>query len=433
MPTEVLAVLIPLFFIAENYLTGDKFAAVIKPLIGLLFVVKDRGVRGTLLQKTNLLATHLDPNTLNAKVFEPMCSGFSDSSAALRELTLKSTLALVPHLTPPNLEKLTRYLVRLQSDNEVSIRTNTVIFISKLASHLSPISREKLIQPAFVRAMKDNFAPCRLAALQCMISTKEFFGPEGLASKLLPSITPHLLDSDANVRKEAFHVTESLLQTLKSESDKMAEREETQRKQQAAQQAASGQPVTAPVEDSSATASSYLSGFTSWMASSAQPTTEAKPITKTQPMQPQLPPTKVAAPQQRPPSAPNSAPLQLPSQTTAPVQKQFTGMNLNASQGNNGGWDDIDDGLDEGDDDDDDGWGGDDLDVSTSAHVEDDPFASIGMKSVAPKPAGAPKLNVGGAKKLAMPAKKPTTAAAPVAVKKLAVDDDEIADGWDDF
>lgn len=413
--------MIPLFFIAENYLTGEKLNKELKPLIGLLFQVKDRGVRGTLLQKMTLLSANLDSNTLNSKVFEPMCSGFSDSSAVLRELTLKSTLSLVPNLTAPNLEKLTRYLIRLQSDTEVSIRTNTVIFVSKLAPHLSPISREKLIQPAFVRAMNDSFAPCRLAALQCMVGTKEYFGPQGLATKLLPSITPHMLDPDANVRKEAFAVSETLLVTLKSESEKMREKEEAQLKKQEQQQAAQGQ-AAAPREDSSATASSYLSGFTSWMASSAQPTTETKPITQTQPMRPQFPPTNVASPppqsQQPPglPQAPISAPLQLPShsQVPAPVADD--------------GWDDVD-GL--GDDDGaNGGWGDDVLDISAK---EEDPFASIGMKSVAPKSVGASKLNVGrgGGKKLVVPVKK--TSAPVVAVKKLSIKDDEIADGWDDF
>lgn len=386
-----------------------------KPLIGLLFQVKDRGVRGTLLQKMSLLSANLDSSTLNSKVFEPMCSGFSDSSAALRELTLKSTLGLVPILTPPNLEKLTRYLVRMQADSEVSIRTNTVIFIAKLASHLTPTAREKMILPAFVRALKDPFAPCRLAVMQVMVGTFEYFDPQGLAGKLLPSITVHLLDSDTNVRKEAFKVCDQLLKKLRVESDKMTHNEQMQRaKQQPTQPggiAAAPSSGNNPVDSTS-----YLAGFASWVSSSAQPSTE------TAPMQPQLPVTPVAAvkaatttkpaqPAARPPPAPYSAPLQLPSQS-----------------GGDDGWDDVDD---------DDGGGGgsgwgdeDDFDVSGGA-VEEDPFASIGMKK---STAGVSKLSIGGggggAKKLVLPSKK----AAPVAVKKLAVDDDdEIADGWDDF
>ena len=419
---KVLAVLMPLFFIAENYLTGDAFTTEMKPLIGLLFQVKDRGVRGTLLQKMNLLKDNLDANTLNQKVFEPMCSGFSDSSPALRELTLKSTLGLVSHLTAPNLEKLTRYLVRLQADTEVSIRTNTIIFISKLASHLTPVAREKMILPAFVRALRDTFAPCRLAALQCMVETFECFDPQGLASKLLPSITPHLLDPDSNVRKEAFKVSEALLVRLRTESDKMTAHEQAQRAKIQTQSAPnSGNAPAMTAEETKSATSGYLKGFASWMASSAQPT-----AVDPQPMQPQLPPTPVqavrAAPQ-RPPPAPSSAPLPVSVQQAA--QKQFSSMNVND------GWDDVDDDGGWGDDADvsggggDGGWGDDDIDVSGGA-VEEDPFASIGMKTAVPKSTG---LSMGGSKKLVMPKK-----AGPVAVKKLAVsDEDDMADGWDDF
>jgi len=436
----VLAAMTPLFFIAEHYLSKDQFANELKPYVGLLFNVKDRGVRGTLLQKISLLQDNLDANTLNTSVFEPMCSGFSDSSPALRELTLKSTLGLVPHLTAPNLEKLTRYLVRLQGDTEVSIRTNTVIFISKITSHLGPVARDKMILPAFQRAMRDPFAPCRLAALQCMTSTFECFEPQGLAGKLMPSITPHLLDPDSNVRKEAFKVSEALLVTIRVESDKMTANEQAQRaKQQAAQQRAgtvaapsSGNApatttTTAPSDDTSGT--SYLAGFASWMASSAQPTTAA--AESSQPMQPQLPPTSAAtkaavagsgpAAKARPPASPSSAPLQLPS-------------NLKAN-GSSDGWDDLpEDDDDLGGGGDDGGWGDEDLEFSAGAGVEEDPFASIGLKKSS---VGTTSKLSTGAKKLILPSKKTTPvvtkAAAPVAVKKLAVDDDEIADGWDDF
>lgn len=413
--------LIPLFFIAENYLTGDTFTNEMKPLIGLLFQVKDRGVRGTLLQKMSLLKDNLDANTLNSKVFEPMCSGFSDSSPALRELTLKSTLGLVSHLTAPNLEKLTRYLVRLQADSEVSIRTNTIIFISKLASHLTPVAREKMILPAFVRALRDTFAPCRLAALQCMVDTFDCFDPQGLAGKLLPSITPHLLDPDTNVRKEAFKVSEALLVRLRVESDKMTANEQAQRAQAQAQIAkqnggapSSGNAPAGFGEETSST--SYLKGFASWMASSAQPT-----AVETQPMQPQLPPTPalVNTSPQRPPPAPSSAPLPVAAQKAA--QQQLSNMNMND------GWDDVD----EDDGDGGGGWGDeDDIEFSGGGALEEDPFASIGMKAVtSAAPRSSTGLSMGGTKKLSMPTK-----AAPVAVQKLAVDDDDdLADGWDDF
>lgn len=144
---EVLAIVPLLFQIAESYLakTPELFQKHVTPLVPLLFAVNDRGVRGSILQKISILESQLDKSALNSAVFEPMCSGFTDSSGPLRELTLKSTIVLVPKLNHANLEKLVRYLVRLQADPEASIRTNTVIFIGKIAPHLSSTSRQKLI------------------------------------------------------------------------------------------------------------------------------------------------------------------------------------------------------------------------------------------------------------------------------------------------
>ena len=113
---EILAVVPLLFQVAESYLTETPalFQRHVTPLVPLLFGINDRGVRGAVIQKMALLESHLDNKSINSAVFEPMCSGFSDSSAPLRELTLKATVVLVPKLNHANLEKLVRYLVRLQ-------------------------------------------------------------------------------------------------------------------------------------------------------------------------------------------------------------------------------------------------------------------------------------------------------------------------------
>ena len=112
---ETLATVPLLFQIAESYLakTPELFQRHITPLVPLLFSINDRGVRGAVLQKMSLLEKQLDKSAINSSVFEPMCSGFSDSSGPLRELTLKSTICLVQKLNHSNLEKLVRYLVRL--------------------------------------------------------------------------------------------------------------------------------------------------------------------------------------------------------------------------------------------------------------------------------------------------------------------------------
>jgi SCY1-like protein 1 len=128
---EVLAIIPPLFSICD-ILDESSFQSQISPFIVTLFHLNDRGIRAALLNRLPSLTERLDKQAINSCVFEPMCTGFTDSSAALREMTLKSTLPLISRLNSVNIEKLGRYLIRLQSDSEDSIRTNTVIFISKV-------------------------------------------------------------------------------------------------------------------------------------------------------------------------------------------------------------------------------------------------------------------------------------------------------------
>lgn len=416
----------PMFFIAEHYL-DDRVGPELGPTVALLFTVADRGIRGALLQKTTLLVEHLDKHTLNTAVFEPACSGFSDSSAALRELTLKATLIMVPNLTHPNLEKLSRYLVRLQSDPEASIRTNTVLFFSKLAPYLTDMSRQKLLLPAYIRAMNDSFTPCRLAALKSTLKSKEFFDPKGIASKVLPAVTPQLLDPAAEVRREAFQVVDDLLFLLRQEGERLNTMPDQTTAGAAAAESPAPKaraPTTAPSPAVSPAPASggYLSGLSSWMASSARASTPPPKSASASPA------PKASTPQVTAPAPP----------AAAYVTANMAAMSVNESVNVSDGW---------GDDGEDDGWGDDDddlgnVDVSPikaptsgparfSAAVNEDPFSAIGAA-----PAKTASLSMRKAKgKLTVPGSKTaasTTGAAPPrpAVTKLDVSDD---DGWDDF
>jgi SCY1-like protein 1 len=282
---ECLALLPTLFKMGKTYLTKEEFQPQLSAIIELLFKVNDRGVRGAMLGRIALFAELLDQPTLNRVVFEPMCSGFTDSSAPLRELTLKSAIILVAYLTQPNLEKLTRYLVRMQSDPEDSIRTNTVIFIGKVAPNLSAMARSKLILPAFMRAMKDGFIPCRLAGLKAVCACRLLFDEKRLASDVLPAISPSLVDGSSEVRDAAMRAVDELLVMLREFGEKMRVEEAKQPK---ILHTASNPSLAGSVNGSSsvnasgvapapssATSSSYMSGISSW-ASSRLTTTSTK-------------------------------------------------------------------------------------------------------------------------------------------------------------
>ena len=447
----VLSMLSPLFYIAENFLDSSTVGKSLGAVIGILFKVNDRAIRGTLLQKAPFMANNFDPNVLNEAVFEPMCSGFSDSSAALRELTLKSTAALVPHLTQPNLEKLCRYLVRLQQDQETSIRTNTVIFFSKIAPFLTETTRQKMLLPAFVRAMKDPFTPCRLAALKSTLKAKEFFDPNGIASKVMPEVTPQLLDPSAEVRREAFTAVEDLLFVLRQESERLNKLPEPNQQHAMNAVGAAAAPSSAPgraaasrgtavpaspeVAPKSGGGGFSLGGLSSWITTKAAAPSSDTPAPAT--------PSPAARPLPVVPKPPQHQ-QQSPTPTSS-----IAGMNLSANNDNDWG-DDDDDGLDDGN-----GWD-DDLDVSGNggglrvgapapsggnmnslfaAQAEDDDFFG-GFDAKPVKPAAMRKTSggSGGTGKLVMPSKSSTSVKLAVkpAVKKLAVSDD-VSDGWDDF
>lgn len=341
--TPVLAIIAPLFQIASNVVTPDNvesptFSNVISPLLISLFTINDRGIRGALLSRfIPILASNLPPKTLNTSIFEPMCSGFTDSSPALRELTLKSCLPIVSHLTSSSLDKLCRYLIRLQNDSEASVRTNTIIFVGKIISHLSPANRSNLILPAFTRAMTDEFTPCRLAALRAVLTCKQYFDPEGIAKQVLPVVVPHLVDGVSSVRTEAYAVVDAFMIILREDSLKRGTAGDSEG---AVNNSGTGGTSSSSANvSSSATASQasntsssggYFSGLSSWAVGAVKSSTAPTP-----------------APTPAPVLAPAPAPIPVNPTPESPT-KSMTNLSLSEHDGWSDEEEDMDHSFDDG-------------------------------------------------------------------------------------
>jgi SCY1-like protein 1 len=111
----VVAISLPPLLDIEATAADAALSARVQPLLVSLFTLNDRGVRAMLLSKVDTIAPRLDAATLNNRLFDPLCAGFMDAAAQLRELTLKSMVVLVDKLSDKNLnDKLLRHLGRLQ-------------------------------------------------------------------------------------------------------------------------------------------------------------------------------------------------------------------------------------------------------------------------------------------------------------------------------
>eukprot|EP00752_Nemacystus_decipiens_P008452 g7555.t1 len=235
----------PLLEISKE-MSDDDFHARVQPAIAGLFAVNDRGVRVMLLTNIPSYGKRLEDKVVNDQVFDPLCAGFTDAAAPLRELTLKSMVAFTQQLSEKNMnDKLIKHLARLQGDAEDSIRTNAIIFLGKVAGQLSPAVRDKVLLPAFARGVKDPFVATRLAGLRATAACHQHFRAEEVCAKVLPTVMLCLIDpgSDA-VRESAFACVDTYMSKLREVSARMkveeAERRRIEAEEKAAELAAHG-------------------------------------------------------------------------------------------------------------------------------------------------------------------------------------------------
>ena len=154
-----------------------------------LFACNDRIVRVGLLQRIEKIAASVSNEAIN-NGFDQICTGFSDATPLVRELTIKAMVSLVPRLNDVNKnDKLMRFLAKLQGDSEHAIRTNCVVCLGIIAPQLSADARRKTLTASFARAMKDPFVHARVAGLRGLISSHKLMGldTETLATKILPT------------------------------------------------------------------------------------------------------------------------------------------------------------------------------------------------------------------------------------------------------
>ncbi|GLJ36990.1 hypothetical protein SUGI_0749180 [Cryptomeria japonica] len=206
-----------------SWLSEDEFRSKVLPTLVKLFASNDRAVRVGLLQHIDQYGASLSAQIVDEQVYPHVATGFSDSSAFLRELTLKSMLVLAPKLSQRTITgSLLKYLSKLQVDEEPAIRTNTTILLGNIAAYLNEGTRRRVLINAFtVRALRDTFSPARAAGVMALSATSAYYDPSEVATRILPNVVVLTVDPDSEVRSKAFEAIHLFLEIMKQHHEKV--------------------------------------------------------------------------------------------------------------------------------------------------------------------------------------------------------------------
>ncbi|KAF4354571.1 hypothetical protein F8388_019568 [Cannabis sativa] len=206
-----------------SWLSTEEFSAKVLPTIVKLFASNDRAIRVGLLQHIDQFGESLSAHVVDEQVYPHVATGFSDTSAFLRELTLKSMLVLAPKLSQRTISgSFLKYLSKLQVDEEPAIRTNTTILLGNIASHLNDGTRKRVLINAFtVRALRDTFPPARGAGIMALCATSSYYDINEVATRILPNVVVLTIDPDSDVRSKAFQAVDQFMQIVKQYNEKI--------------------------------------------------------------------------------------------------------------------------------------------------------------------------------------------------------------------
>eukprot|EP00198_Chlamydomonas_reinhardtii_P004430 XP_001693766.1 protein kinase [Chlamydomonas reinhardtii] len=209
-----------------GHLEGDEFNKRVVPCLSKLFASTDRALRRSLLETIDQYSVHLTTNVIEDQIYPQLQTGFSDTHAYIRELTLKSMLSLAPKMSNKTLvTSVLKHLSKLQVDEEPSIRANTTVLLGNMASYLGDATCRRVLLNAFTRALKDVFPPARIAGLRALVATKQYYSAEDVALRMLPAVCPLCMDPVPEVRGASLTLIETFLKVLQDEEQVRRSRE----------------------------------------------------------------------------------------------------------------------------------------------------------------------------------------------------------------
>nr|CAC18624.2 conserved hypothetical protein [Neurospora crassa] len=187
-------------------LSNEDFDTKVTPVVVRLFGNPDRAIRITTKsgKRQDLSANNVAP--------------------IVREQTLKSVLVIITKLSDRTINgDLLRYLAKTANDEQPGIRTNTTICLGKIAKYLGTSNRAKVLIAAFTRSLRDPFVHARNASLMALAVTVEYFSSEDCATRLIPAVSPLLIDKEKLIRDQANKTMDVYLQRIRKAQQDMPE------------------------------------------------------------------------------------------------------------------------------------------------------------------------------------------------------------------
>lgn len=256
-------------------LPDDDFDTKVTPVVIRLFQNPDRAIRVCLLDHLPLMIDRLSQKVVNDKIFPNLVTGFTDLAPVVREQTLKSVLTIVGKLSDRTVNgELLKCLAKTANDEQPGIRTNTTICLGKIAKNLGTSSRSKVLIAAFSRSLRDPFVHARNASLMALSVTGDCFSDDDSALRIIPAISPLLIDKEKVVRDQAFKTMDIYMQKIRKAAADMPET--VLPPQQTATTTAPRMGTPAPTESAAAAWAGWaISSFTNKISQAAgeiQPT-----------------------------------------------------------------------------------------------------------------------------------------------------------------
>lgn len=139
---------------------------------------------------------------------------------------------------------------------------------------MHPKTRQQVLLGCFARSLKDPFPPSRIAGINAIAATQQFYTVAETGGRVLPVLCPAMVDPEKSVREQAFRVVRGFVGKLEKVSDDPSLREEMEK------EVAAGAGAVAVAGAAAATWASWAVGAATakfFKSPAAQSTTENSP------------------------------------------------------------------------------------------------------------------------------------------------------------